>query len=204
MRANLLLALVTATLMLSGCAGLPFSKQQQGTEVGTEVWQERQTHLLTLQDWDLAARIGLKLEDEAFSATLKWKQQQQDYRLLLIAPFGKGTVELYSKDAVVTLRTHDNQLLSATTPEALLQEHFGWTLPVQGLPYWIRGIPEPKVAVDNLLLDEQQRLQRLQQSGWDISYGKYQQVGKYELPAKLKLENEKIRLKLAVKEWAIK
>ncbi|MGI9229364.1 MAG: lipoprotein insertase outer membrane protein LolB [Gammaproteobacteria bacterium] len=183
--------------MLSGCTGLAPRQQAE------QSWEQHQAQLLELHDWTLRARIGLKRQGEAASATLDWRQQQQDYQLLLIAPLGKGTVELSARDGVVNLRTNDNQSFSADSPEALLRQHLGWHLPVDGLPYWIRGLPQPGAPVDALILDKRQRLIQLQQSGWDISYGGYRQVADYVLPGKVRLEHNDIRIKLAVTEWTL-
>ncbi len=199
-----LLLVLSGALLLSACADLPLVKQQE--TASTEDWRAKQVRLLALQDWDLTGRMGLKLAGiygRGFSATLKWTQQQQDYRVLLIAPFGRGTAMLYTNDNGVTLHTHDNQQLSAASPEELLQHHFGWTLPVKGLAYWIRGIPQPGIPVHELLLDGQQRLKRLQQSGWQIRYGQYGQAGQYELPTRLHLDHDEISVRLAVTQWLL-
>ena len=122
---------------------------------------------------------------------------------MLIAPFGKGTVELSTRAGAAHLRTHDNRRLSGDSAAELLWRHFGWRLPVGGLPYWIRGLPQPDTRIEALILDERQQLRQLRQSGWDIRYSDYRRVDDYLLPAKMRLENSALRVKLAVTAWTL-
>ena len=201
MRALSCLILSAALASLSACAPprlLPLEEAALQQE-----WQQRRGRLLALEDWRMKARIGLKTERQAVSATLDWRQQRQDYRLLLIAPFGRGNMELSARDGVVNLRTQDNRRFSGDDAAELLQRHFGWDLPLTGLPYWIRGLPQPGPPVDDLILNEQKQLKRLSQSGWNIHYSRYRQFAEYSLPVSVRLENGDLRVRLAVKSWVL-
>src|SRR3972149_5389831 len=61
----------------------------------------------------------------------------------IMAPLSQGTFELRGDDRSVALRTPENETLTATDPQALMQQNLGWSLPVAGLKYWVRGIPAP-------------------------------------------------------------
>ena len=51
--------------------------------------------------------------------------------------------------------------------ERELQWRYGWTIPVRSLRYWALGIPDPSVPATTEL-DEQGRLQTLEQNNWRV------------------------------------
>jgi outer membrane lipoprotein LolB len=85
----------------------------------------------------------------------------------------------------------------------LLAQVTGWQLPVTGLRYWIRGLPEPVAGQAQETRDEAGRLNRLEQSGWTIEYQKYQLVGDILLPAKLQLIHADISVRIVIDQWEL-
>ena len=68
--------------------------------------------------------------------------------------------------------------------------------------YWVRGMPVPGVA-EQAARDEQGRLARLDQSGWTITYNRYQPGAGAALPAKLQLVHEDISVRLVIDHWQL-
>ena len=182
-------------LLLSGCATQPPVSQSDKTEQ----WLQHQARINTIRDWTLTGRIAIQLEKDGGSASLYWKQAGGDYFLRFIAPFGRGTYELSGNEQGVSLRTNDNRILSARDPESLLQQNLGWHVPISGLVYWIRGLSQPGAGV--LSLDEKGRLEELAQSGWQVNYQHYVTIKGVDMPGKLSLENEQLKVRLLIKEW---
>jgi len=192
-----LLVLVTATF--TGCATTPpidISHKNAS-------WDLRRDRLSKLTTWQASGRIAVRMDKEAWSATLQWQQQRQEYFLRLIAPLGQGTYEITGNKAGVFLRTAKNEVYKAETPESLMEGNFGWSVPVSGLIYWIRGLPEPGARTEQLLLDEQGRITDLSQSGWRVSFSAYNEAGGYELPGRIALQNNKLKVRLVIKHWKI-
>ena len=77
----------------------------------------------------------------------------------------------------------------------------GWSLPISGLEYWIRGIPRPDSAYSHHL-DQAGRARSINQDQWAIGYLDYF-VGQEEpqLPRRIKLVSEKVTLKLVIEHW---
>jgi len=132
---------------------------------------------------------------------LQWDQDNQKYMLRFIAPLGQGTYQLSGDAGKVTLLTADNRVYQASDPEILLQDSLGWNVPLHGLQYWVRGVPEPGVTTDNLVLDDKGRMTELQQSGWRISISRYGEFDGRELPSKLLMQNDRFQLRLVVLGW---
>ena len=123
-------------IFMAGCADSPFKE-----DVSEEIQEARQSALYKLQAWTLIARLAIQTEQEGWTATFHWIQDDDFYNMRFIAPFGQGTYELKGDRNGVSLLTADNQLLQADNPERLLQDNLGWKVPLRGLKYWIRGLP---------------------------------------------------------------
>ena len=147
--------------------------------------------------------MAVRLEKDGFSAGLHWQQAQQDYTLRVIAPLGRGAFELSRQAEAVTLKMADNRLLHARNAASLMQVHLGWHVPVSGLGYWLRGLPQPDVLPDSLTLDEQGRVRKLSQSGWRVRYQSYSDKDGYDLPARLFLQHNELELRIAIRQWDI-
>ena len=113
-------------------------------------------------------------------------------------------LQLVGNDKQVTLWESSTNSVSAPTPEALLQERLGWTLPISNLVYWIRGVPAPASAatqVNSLQLDTYNHLLHLQQQGWDIQYVSFQIVNNIDLPRIIYLQTQGLKIKIVIKKW---
>lgn len=143
------------------------------------------------------------MEKQGWSATLQWRQRQQDYFLRIIAPLGGGIYELSGNEDGVLMRTAKNMTLRADNPETLLQNNFGWHVPLSGLVYWLRGLPEPGSKTNTLVLDDQGRITDLVQAGWQISYLRYMTASGFDLPGKIVIQNDKLKVQLIIRDWKI-
>jgi len=87
------------------------------------------------------------------------------------------------------------------TAEALLEDMIGWSLPISGLEYWIRGIPRPGSAYSHHL-DQEGRARSIRQDEWTIDYRDYfAHAEGPQLPRRFKLVSEKVTLKLIIERW---
>ena len=184
---------------MSACTQLPekISDSEQ-----TANWQQHLQQVSQLSHWYIEGRVGIKTDKQNGSASLFWQQVGDNYEMRIIAPLGQGTYVLTGSPARVEMKGPKDLFLVATTPEELLQKGLGWSIDLQGLRYWIRGLPTPDVA-HNLKLDGLGRLSVLQQSGFDVEIERYAEVEELDLPKKLKIENTNLRLKLLIQRWDI-
>jgi outer membrane lipoprotein LolB len=139
--------------------------------------------------------------NEGGTANLKWQQHQQDYSLLLYGPLGADAVKVSGQPGHVTLETADGKKFNASTPELLLAQQTGWQLPVSNLHYWIRGLPAS--GPRSMQFDADHHLIHLNQSGWTIDYLRYSTVSQLDMPAKLTLENARIKVKIVINQWQL-
>lgn len=181
----------TLVALLAGCAG--FAPQPEPD------WERVAAQLARLERFTVHGRVAVATAEGGFSASMYWEQDGARYRLRLSGPFGRGAVEVAGAPGCVELRT-DEEVLTAADARELLERTLGWSLPVEGLRYWARGIPDPDAPVERLEL-EHGRLSRLEQSGWRVEVRGYAQQGPYTLPAKMHLSSDYAEVRLAVSRW---
>ena len=179
---------VLLTVFLAGCAAVPVTDTVLS---GADI-----------PNWEFNGRVSLTRGEEGWHASLSWLERQGHYQLQVSGPLGQGAFQLTGNDEGVLLVDADGETYSARDADALLSHVTGWTLPVTGMRYWVRGMPVPGVA-EQATRDEQGRLARLDQSGWTITYNRYQPVTGAMLPAKLQFVHEDISVRLVIDHWQL-
>lgn len=193
--------ILLAVIWLAGCAALTPAPEERAAPTGAD-WRQHAGRVATLENWFLKGRIALRTEQDSWSATLHWRQQAGHYNLRVLAPLGQGSVELQGGDGEpIVLTTSDNQRFSAADAESLMQQQLGWSVPVQGLKYWVRGLPAPGLEIRAATPDSRGRIRTLDQMGWHIEFKDYVEALGRELPRKMELVNDHLELKLVVQDW---
>ncbi|RDE18136.1 outer membrane lipoprotein LolB [Motiliproteus coralliicola] len=199
-------------VLLAGCGIQP---QQPVIETGPLLsWQERSQQLLPLSRWTVLGKVSIRNGDRRDSASLNWSQNLDHYRIFMAGPLGQGAVNIEGSERLgITLEVSGEGRYHADSPEQLLQQRLGWSVPVSQMPYWIRGLPAPEQAHIKVL-DNYNRLERLHQGGWDIRYLGYQQQSPQNaanpsqtralLPRKIELRRgNELRLLMVLKQWQL-
>ena len=188
---------VLAIGWLAGCAISPPTPSGDQT-----AWMARQKELARLDHWQAVGRIGVVNGQDGWHANFQWNQQEPDYRIDLIGPLGQGRVLIQGNGRQVSLQTQDGRNQTAPDPDTLLEQSLGVRLPVDGLRYWIRGLPGPG-PVTALHVDGSGRLTRLEQQGWTIDYPAYAPAPSRELPARITARRQDVSVKLVIEQWTL-
>ena len=98
------------------------------------------------------------------------------------------------------MRTSKNEVYVAKTPEALLQEHLGWQVPIQGLRYWALGRYDPATTYTSQV-DKLGNFTDLAQSGWNIRYRSYEPQQGLDLPGKVFMNTSDLDVRLIIDNW---
>jgi outer membrane lipoprotein LolB len=152
--------------------------------------------------WQFHGRVSLTQGEQGWHAGLDWETRPDQYRLQVSGPLGQGALLLTGDEYGVTLVDAEGRVYMSTDAEGLLLQVAGWRLPVSGLQYWVRGLPAPNTPVE-ATRDAQGRLQQLEQSGWNISYQRYQDVAGSAWPVKIRLERDDLTVKLVIDQWQL-
>ena len=195
----LLVAMFTG--LLGGCATSP----EPISPGNQKDWHKHLAQVSALDAWHVQGRVAVnktnKTNRSGGTAHFDWQQQGDQYHIRLRGPFGQGAVELFGDAQAVRLVRPNQQVITASSAEHLLQQQTGWHLPISSLVYWLRGIPAPP-SQTSPLVDEHGRLVHLLQHGWGIAFARYTPFEKLFLPKRLQLKGEGLRVKIIIDEWS--
>jgi outer membrane lipoprotein LolB len=196
-RAALLLAVA---LQLGSCATTPELIPLESSDTASS-WVLRQDALNQLSQWALDGRLAVSADGQGWYAGLDWRQTGAAYHLELRGPLGQGRLWIDGDAGGVAVVAGDGTVNRGPSAEQLLASAYGWRLPISGLRYWVRGLPDPDTAINQLSLDPLGRLERLHQAGWRIAYSAYQDLAGVDLPGKITIDGHGLSLRLVVDEW---
>ncbi len=203
-----LLSAFLCLVFLTGCAAVPPRAPEADR---LQAWTARAQALAPLTVWEVRGRLALATPDEGWQAQLRWVRRRNDHRIDLIGPLGRGHLRLTQDARGATLHDGEHTYRDGSA-EQLLARTFGWSMPLDGLGYWLRGLPAPD-APARRDLDACGRLARLEQRDWDIHYLEYARFGEHELPSKVFLtrtalgrdtKEETVEVRLVIERWELR
>lgn len=161
-----------------------------------------ETLAATRASFDVAGRLSLRRGGEALTANFHWRHDGNDDELDLASPLGQTVARLAGASDGVTLRTSDGRVVTAADWAELSARTVEWSLPVDGLAFWIQGAPRPQVAFDmETAADGTPRV--LRQDGWAIVYQAFMADPAGRLrPARMTLSFPGLELRLVVDRWS--
>ena len=205
------LGVAALAVLAAGCATAP---SPPPVENPAAVWQARQAALRTMTSWTLQGRLAMRAAKEGWQAEVAWVRDGERQQIDLSGPLGRGHLRLTQDMNGAELRDADQKTWRAKNAQQLLYRTTGWLVPLDGLDYWILGLPAPGSAA-NLELDDQGRLKTLDQSGWDIRFLQYAHEGALDLPNKIFIKrqddlnaidasrNHSLEVRLIIEHWTL-
>lgn len=208
-RSLLLVLSVFLFSLLSACStfGPNASSSSQlvdGSPLGNHFMtrKQHQAQVALIRDWTVQGSIAARSDQKGWNASYNWQQQNDNYTLVLFGPFGIDRTQLSGNPGKVTLTTAAQQQFTANSPEALIQQQLGWSLPVTNLYYWLRGLPAPHM-LSRQSYDINNHVVDLYQQGWHITYLRYIAVNGIDLPDRILLTNAQWQVRLVITKWQV-
>ena len=199
--ASVVLAIGAA--LLAGCGTLlELLSPEPGLADPGPAWQTHAKELSLLRSWSLLGTLAVRpAGGDASRVTMRWRQAPDSYFVRFMGPLGVGLFEIEGSATAVEARFPDGRRASAASPEALLKQEIGWSVPLQGLRYWIVGAPVPDVTPSKMELDDRGRLARLEQAGWTVIYERYGTIDGLPLPERVRFSNASVDATVVVRRW---
>jgi len=181
-----------AMLALAGCASVPPAPVQAD-------WTARRAQLAGLDDWRMTGRVAVIVDDRGASASIDWRQRGAASDVAVSGPLGVGALRV-ELDGQQGLRMEDSRgaHLEGQAARDLLAQKLGTEVPLRSLRYWLLGIPAPGQPVRLAEADG-----GFVQDGWSVGIGALQADGALQLPVRLTLERDGVRLKVAADHWEV-
>jgi len=151
--------------------------------------------------FEVSGRMSLRHGSEALAASFRWHHEANRDVLDLASPTGQTVARLRGAPGVATLETSDGHVETAADWTGLAVRSGGWALPVDGLAFWIQGLPrsgapftvEPGTGTNPGVL---------RQDGWTIVYLAFAPDAEgAPRPARLSLSYPDVDLRLAIDAW---
>lgn len=149
-----LLGCIASSLLISACQ--PFVQPTQPP-----------TPQLSADQFTLQGKIGVRTPQQSGSAFYTWIQQQDQFEIELSGILGIGKTQISGqKHGEVSLNSSQTGLITAHSPEELLQKATGWNAPITYLMDWVQAKAATPQA--HLQTDQQQRITQIQEAGWQV------------------------------------
>lgn len=167
--------------------------------------EQRQQQLMAMQSFTVQASLGIKSPNESVSGSLRWQQQDQDnYQARLANALGISLFELTSNTLLTELQVRGERYQAADASN-LLWQLAGWSIPLQDMALWLRGLPGDTAT--DLVYDNAGRLisfSLLDSTGiqWQLSYRRFFDDG-LSLPRHLELQSADTQLRLVIRSWQL-
>lgn len=193
-------AVLIALLLLSGCASKAPKATRSLTEAERPAWEAHRDRVQNIQHWYAKGRMAAKKGSEGGQAHFTWEQQPNLFDISIFGPFGAGHVNIKGNSRWVELTDQESRQYRANSPTELFHQVAGWSVPIEGLRYWLLGVPSPLTKVQFERFDEQGQLAILIQDGWEIHFERYEKQP-IALPTKIKLTNQDASVKVIIQSW---
>jgi len=173
-------------LLLGGCASIPERPPVSDVDAA---WATRQQALTPIRNWEINGRLSMSAAKDGWQASLRWQHRNHRQTINLAGPFGGGALRLTQDEHGATLRDAEQNTHRAHDVQTLMYKMTGWDVPLDGLHYWVLGVPMPDIPREEAL-DPWGRPTKMKQLGWNIEFLEYAQVDGYDLPVKLFLKRK--------------
>jgi outer membrane lipoprotein LolB len=191
-------AMGLAGLVLAACAPVPV--RQPGTTQQLAAQAAREQTLGSQQAWGLDGRFAASDGRHGGSGSLEWRQHGQRYRLILRAPITGKSAQLDGGPDGAILSGVGKQPLAGRNAGDVLNEEFGWDVPVADLAWWVRGLRAPgRPAV--LAFGANGLPATLDQDGWHVEYRDWFAERNPPLPRKVYASRDPYTVRVMIEQW---
>lgn len=185
-------------LLITACSTVPTAEIGQAERV--LLYAAKSGALAETGRWALKGRLAVNDGEEGGSGHLSWQKHGPISSMNFHGALGRGAWQLNANENGAVLEWADGEVQRADTVGELIEQQLGWTIPVNALAWWVRGLAAPG-NWDRQQLDEHGNLEKLSQLGWNIEYGRYRQVGNVSMPVKLTARRQSYTVKFAIQNW---
>lgn len=161
--------------------------------------------------WQLQGKIGIVYPKKScrhndcqtnnIQGKINWKQQQQNYTINLIDPFGRTVMLITGDDNNLTADTFKQEPIHLQPKEFITlviqntENNDLSELSPQWLKYWVTGRPVPNIAVNNKVTGH------FQQQGYSIDTRHWRDTNVGKMPSLITITKNKFKLRLVIKDW---
>lgn len=192
-----------ATAALTGvimAACVPVPVRKPGTAEQFAAQAAREKLLGARHDWSLQARFAASDGHHGGSGSLDWHHSGEQFRFILRAPITGKTVQLDGGPDGAVLTGLGNAPLAGRDASEVLNEEFGWDVPVADLAWWVRGLRAPGHPAI-LTFGANGLPATLDQDGWHVDYRDWYAERSPPLPRKVYASRDPYTVRMSIEQW---
>lgn len=148
---------------------------------------------------DVSGKLGVRTGNEGFSASLRYQQFDDAFRIEMWGLLGQGRTLIEGDARRIGITNAKGELLATGEPERVMQEQLGWSLPLAVLRFWVAGQPDPEQVVASGGGSADSRY--FSQRGWEVTARRLTRVDGESLPGLLILRRGSITARIALRDW---
>ena len=151
--------------------------------------------------FDLVGRVAVRYDGRAFSSSVRWLHGAENDEISLLTPVGQTLAHILADSSGATLTGADRSETRAGDVESLTRRGLGWELPLTRLAWWVRAEIVPGGVIGEVTRDQDGRLVRLVQDGWNIVFVHRPPEEGSRFPQRLDLARENYQIRLVIDNW---
>jgi outer membrane lipoprotein LolB len=191
------LSIALIFLFLSACSQTP------DLTLKNEPWEDHIEKIEKIENWTLSGKLAIISPKERHSLNIFWEQKGDNAHLILTTFLGTTVLDVKKNNKITQITDHNNKRYFSNDSKSLIKQLLGMDLPIKQLQQWIKGNPTQasfELNSDNLLLSLQEKTKA---SPWIASYKSYRTIKNINLPYRIQLKRNNLRLKFAISKWTI-
>ena len=140
-----------------------------------------------MREWEVEGRFVLRADSTVSKSYFAFRQIGEEYALsiLMDEPVGEPKVIIHGNVYEPDSETVD---VIGGAEAMKVAEHLQAHIRAGNLSYWLRGLPATADAV--VYQEDLDRVDRIEEAGWDIDYQEYMAVQNYLLPSEVTFKGE--------------
>jgi outer membrane lipoprotein LolB len=158
----------------------------------------RETKLANAPGWSLTGRIALSRGKDGGSGRIDWRQNGEDFEIILAAPITHQSWRIQRKAGLARIDGIEGGSRESDNAEALLLETTGWRIPVNALAKWLRGTRA--TGASSVAYDGSGLPLRIEQDGWVIEYRAWNAANPPQ-PTKVFARQGDASVRLVIDQW---
>lgn len=192
------LASMAVAILLSACA--PVEVRKPGTTRQLAAQAAREHMLGAQQAWGLDGRFAASDGRHGGSGGLAWRQRGDRYQFILRAPVTGKSVQLEGGPDGAVLTGAGKVPVTGVDAGQVLNEEFGWDVPVADLAWWVRGLRAPG-RPGILTFGANGLPATLDQDGWRIDFKDWYGERNPPLPRKVYASRDPYTVRVLIEQW---
>jgi outer membrane lipoprotein LolB len=182
-------AAAAVSVFVAACASLPPATPPSGTVDAGDA------------PFSIGGRISARRGDAGIAGSFTWIHDAAHDAIDLSSPLGQMLAKLEGGPDGVLVHLPDGRTRRGSSWQALTEDAFGVTIPVDGLAAWVRGVPR-SAAPFTVERDSRGRVTLLRQQGWDVVYAYADDAALRPFRASLSYPGaEPVEVRVVVDHW---